>query len=375
MPPIDAIEQLRSEHDFKALVDALLRLEFGAGVHTFAARGKDGGVDALFEGNIASNLPHGKWVFQYKFTSPLSSDADGRSSALKSFLVKDDAKSEFRKAIALAPAGYVLVTSAALNPAWLAELERRCARILPGVRFLAWDRSALNGRLRGREYLARSHDGILEAAAREYVANPFFAAMHDVLRHLGDRPDLLWPLMPTMVDAAFVDAGELHVILRIRRHPLFRRASQIAFPAAFVGIRALDTRVARLRSACLVEAERVLETYRRGPVEGITNGGPDLVAMNLTTATIYGAWGGQTAEPTQNGASFSVGHKQYHFDGNSQDLIGFIRRTYATELQAGLPISISSAREQVRRTAERLALQLWYPATLGIDCPDDPSRP
>ncbi|MFZ5480577.1 MAG: hypothetical protein ACOZNI_27690 [Myxococcota bacterium] len=375
MPPIELIEQLRSPHDFKAVVDAILRLKYGDGLTTFAAGGTDGGVDALFEGRLDRRLPAGTWVFQYKYASPLASGAAGRASVMKPFLKADRLKSEFAKARALDPVGYVLVTSAAFNPQGVRKLEMRCADVLPGARFLAWDRSALNADLRGREYLARSRDGILEDAACEHVVVP----LHNLVTSMLDRvcgEYWYWPLEFGYQPPGFREAGVIGHLEELGRHPLFARARHVAFPRAFAGFEGVRIRLHRLRDLARKEMERVRRAYEGAPVLGIERASREHVLLDLTVSTLEGAWSKRDfGEPTQEGSTFRVGPRVWTFDGAGAELLPFIQRVYGSERAHGMPEKLKTARQRLATEVDRLATQLWYPAVLGIDCPDDPLRP
>src|SRR5688572_27207295 len=187
------IETIEYERDFKIACDGLLKFELGHLVQTFGSTGKDGGVDARFEG-IIDAIP-GKWIFQYKFRSP--HEAIGRRRSWLSVLYISTAarKSEFDKDGVADADGYILLTNIPLTVSLVDKLAKEWQRRRPGGHFCAWDPSRLNVLMKGREHLARSWTGLKEGRCRSAIVEPLYKWVEDAIAITGKwEGDPLWPL-------------------------------------------------------------------------------------------------------------------------------------------------------------------------------------
>lgn len=137
---------LATESEFKAVVDALLRLEVSRLVQTYDAFGADGGVDADFHGTFEGVT--GRWVFQYKFVEP-TTDANRARARVRDKLAKGTKKCrpEFDPFEGKDIAGYVLITNVSATTAMNADLRAEWRKRSTGT-FTVWDRSTLDSMFR-----------------------------------------------------------------------------------------------------------------------------------------------------------------------------------------------------------------------------------
>lgn len=108
---MSVVNTILTPHDFKVACDGLLLHELGPMVQTYAASGPDGGVDAEFDGSL--ERIKGRWVFQYKFSSPSESDSERRRRLSRAYFGRT---SEFAKKGVKGAVGYVLVTNIPVTP-------------------------------------------------------------------------------------------------------------------------------------------------------------------------------------------------------------------------------------------------------------------
>jgi len=184
---------IEHEAEFKVVCDGILRREIGPAVITLAARGRDGGVDARFQGSFSEST--GLWVFQYKYAHPAIDQSRARGRILSCYKQLKSRRSEFEKVRELGLAGYVLMTNVEMTNGGVTNLVELAEEQLPGVEFLVWDRSSVETMLMGAEHLLRYTGDARFDACRELVVTPTWEMIELATRAHGcwdDHP--LWPV-------------------------------------------------------------------------------------------------------------------------------------------------------------------------------------
>ena len=230
------------EPEFKELCDALLRRELGPRLQTFAAPGKDGGIDALLDGDIGGTT--GRWAFQYKFCHPATDPNAARRRIARSFQGSRRSSSEFAKPGVEGAVGYVLVTNVPCTVMLLKKLQSLAEQKGPAglQHVLVWDPSRLNDLLLAHRPHWRSRQALQDEMVIREVIGPLVERGNRIEGFIRSRP--LWPLATKTEEfASFVPSVNATVELQhhlrdlavaaplgVRVHPLYEYAEQVGFP-------------------------------------------------------------------------------------------------------------------------------------------------
>ena len=382
MPIVDTI---LTERDFKVACDGLLLHELGPIVQTYGASGADGGVDAEFYGSIGAI--RGRWVFQYKFSSPSEGVTRRRSQLSRAYFGRT---SEFDKKGVKSAVGYVLVTNVSVTPLLRSRLAAAWAARKDAQAFLIWDPSRLNVLLKKHVHLARSWSGVREARCREVVIEPLWAVLQEFAQVVAAWSDA--PLSPVDVVSTATKAPQpafnpgfrwdYHVVLgrsrsvaalfALRNEPHFSYASKVAFPKALKPVGALLTALSTLEK----EVRREISAYE----EVILNAVPSVasiedtrqrenVAQLLSFCVLESRWGSAATGLPR------VQNDQLIVRGNiiAWAAPGITQSQPALDTLVGapghgeVPSRVQRARELVGRALARLAAGLWHVVEIGVD--------
>jgi hypothetical protein len=385
------VDTILTWRDFKVACDGLLLHELGPLVQTYAASGPDGGVDADLDGSVGQIK--GRWVFQYKFSSPTEGVSRRRSQLRRAYL---GPKSEFDKKGVKGAVGYVLVTNIPVTPDMKSKLASAWSDRRGAQSFLIWDPSRLNVLLKEYADLARSWSGVREARCHETVIQPLWAWLQDlgqVVAAWSEAP--LFPLdvvnTMTKVPQPTFNPGfgwEYRVILgrsrpvaalfAVRNQPHFSYANEVAFPKALKPLGALLSAINILEK----EVRREVSVYRTT----ILNSVPLVASIEdvrqrediselLAFCVLEQRWG------FAMGGLHGLQNDQLIVRGNiiawAAPGLSQIESTLDTLVGAPgrgeVPSGVQRARERVGRAWARLAEGLWHAVEIGVDA--DPQRP
>jgi hypothetical protein len=188
-----AIDAIQHERDFKVLCDGLLRFELGSLVQTYGSAGSDEGVDAEFKGKLDG--VKGRWVFQYKFTSPTHALSRRRSWLSQRYVGSTKRQSEFDKPGVKGADGYILLTNTPVTVQLVRNLTSEWRKRRYRGPFCVWDPSRLNAMMKGHEHLARSWTGAREARCHQAIVFPLWQWLDEAVRiSVNWANDPLWPL-------------------------------------------------------------------------------------------------------------------------------------------------------------------------------------
>ncbi len=381
------IGHLRHPHEFKRLCDGLLRIELGPLTQTFAASGRDGGVDAEFVGTYGGIS--GRWTCQYKYVDPTSDPNAARQRLTKLFDPRPPGESEFAKVKPRAPAAYLLVTTAPATTHLIDRLTARCAADLPGCRLVIWDPSALECLLQGREFLARALDSHVENVAREQVLQPVVNEVEELWAIVGTPGRVpLWPLSCNRVDAtqavytfsgnrkpgtrwSWLDSSRLHTLAGARSHPLYDYTARVRYPKAFRLLTRLLSAAGTLRNAVAAElaSAHAVWTADTGPLGKLTAGERETLGTLGLYTVLANAWGAAEKYCNTEGSAIKIDGDIVYSGQHQAEVLRLLETELTRRASAGPPAAIASGRRLVERHLAAARTALWYPWHLWLDSP------
>ncbi|HET9954944.1 MAG TPA: hypothetical protein VFQ61_10595 [Polyangiaceae bacterium] len=379
------VESIQHERDFKVLCDGLLRFEFGHLVQTFASAGADRGVDAEYHGLVDG--VRGRWLFQYKFRSPIEGVSRRRSWLGGCYLRSGERKGEFDKPGVAEADGYLLLTNIPVTVGLVGQLRDAWLSRKANAPFCVWDPSRLNVLLKGREHLARSWTGAREAHCQRAIVGPLWAWIEDALRVTSDwSSDPLWPLaiedhdqrVPTAAfHQSFVVRHGVKIQPRVAelrvatRDPLFRYAASIAFPNALAPLQAVDGAVKLLCDSIRQEIVGVQrELGRRLPkLSQLREHDPQEVALALAYCVLEVAWGfpGRGFHSVKSGRFIANGTKIVCEDPALADAEPVLDELVGALERGVVPETVATARTAVEGIIFDWAERMYEVVTFGLD--------
>jgi len=375
------IARIAAEPEFKSLCDALLRLDISPLVQTYAGRGRDGGIDAEYVGEIDGR--RGRWIFQYKHRHPSIEPNKARAQVRSKLMGSGGREGEFRRVRQHTPCGYILLTNIEATPAWAEQLRESWRNLHGDTPFLVWDRSALDAMIVGREYLARSRSGILEQACRAQVVRPAWDWLGRAEKTLQEQQEPLWPVVihrtkravhrPSFTDPfEWVHSWELRLedTSSWREHPLYLHASEVAFPHSFRAFLRLLSYVSALFDSASAVVRRLENDFRERSEWSLGVELPEEGALlALAYAVAENAWGIPRSLSRVSSDSVSVRGVQIYSGKSASGIGDTLDRMVVHHRKAGPPAALLQARAQALPLICSARNQLWYAAELGIDVP------
>lgn len=383
--PSRIVETIHHERDFKVLCDGLLRFELGQLVQTYGSAGPDGGVDAEFKGTIDGIK--GRWVFQYKFRSPIEAVSRRRSWLVGCYTAPNCRRAEFDKPGVADADGYVLLTNTPVTVGLVRRLADAWSTRKPNAPFCVWDPSRLNALMKGREHLARSWTGAREAHCRSVVIAPLWSWIEGALSVTTEwQSDPLWPLALEGYDErkprpafnqSFAVRHGIRILPRLgelaaaKHHPVFRYAVSIAYPNAFEPFHAVGRAVESLSNAVMQEVVGLQqELLHRLPQLGQLRGeDPQEVSLALAYCVLEARWGFparglhsiRSGKLIVNGTLFAC--NEAVLDGAEpmlDELVAAVQRGVVPEM-------VAIARAKVEEVISSWAERMYEVVTFGID--------
>jgi hypothetical protein len=382
MPIVDTI---LTERDFKVACDGLLLCELGPMVQTYGASGADGGVDAEFHGQIDTIC--GRWIFQYKFSSPYEGVTIRRRRLSRAY---SGSTSEFDKTGVKGAVGYVLLTNVSVTPLLRKKLAEEWTTRRGSRAFVIWDPSRLNVLLKKHAHLARSWSGVREDRCRETVIQPLWACVQDLEQVVAGWPDD--PLFPVdVVDTKIkvpqpgfnpgfnwdhrVSLGQRRsatALFAIRDEPHFSYANKVAFPKALKPLGGLLVALDALEK----EVRREITTYQTTILDSIVfvasiedKQQRDDIAELLTFCVLESRWGYATRglHRLENDKLIMRSNITARTAPGLSQIQPILDKLVGDPGRGEVPRGVQRARGRVGKWHARLAGGLWQVVEIGVD--------
>lgn len=385
---MDLSSVLATEPDFRDFCDGVLLLEVGALVQLFRGDGRDGGIDAEYEGTFAG--VDGRWVFQYKFAASRRDATQVRAELLKKLKARD-----FRSSRIKGCDVYVLMTMIPATVAWREKLRK------------AWEDAGHPGRLQIWDVghlaqLATRHGfpGVsVSARARQVALAEIVRPLHDyvAVEHLSAIQEPCWPVLlaqaqvPATEAVSFTGQGAQAAEWAFRYdvcalperpadRPLMTACWTVFFPTAGRAVENLVESRHRLADAILAELgviENQITTLLARHAPDLSPTDQQRAAMGLAHGVACTAWSiqqrirllGERLEllsvHTQWGPNACPIATEPWVPGFAQELLAL-----ANDLRRdGVPQVIHEARSDYFATRDDFISEAWYPLNLGVDRP------
>lgn len=381
---------LTTEPEFKAIIDALLRLEVSRLIQTYASGGADGGVDADFHGCFEGIEGH--WVFQYKFVNPTTDQARARGRIKAKLCTGTKSlQPEFANFLNRNIAGYVLITNvdatAQFNDDLRADWKKRSK-----ASFAVWDRSTLDAMLRLHGHLARSQSTLMANRALHDVIIPLWKWSAQIWVIFTRPEGSLYPLdggfvtspqsfrRPSLI-ASLPDPKTQYYVkfygVPSENTPSWDYARNIEFQNAMHHEIKVKEAIVALGSAWMGVVNTVRENIERSSEwnavgENLLKQNTVLYLAYITVETAYSS--GRTIRSTDVGIEVQANTGGYHLIElgiNGDSIIRFMQQQLTIlRIDTGKPpTDVQAAYDKLQNALYYWRRDLWYPAEVGIDAP------
>lgn len=390
---MSAIELIQHEREFKVLCDGLLRFEIGRLVQTYASSGRDGGVDADYNGSIDGFSGH--WVFQYKFRSASASLQGRRTALMRLYRGSKNKRSEFDSEGVRHADGYILLTNVPVTASMVQELKEEWHKRRSGAHFCVWDPSRLTALLRGHEHLARSWTGVREAHCQKAIILPLWQWLQGALQVAANwMNDPLWPLSLVRLQRrtstrTFQEHHAVTSTLAIgqRENPLrlvecdpeFRYAASVVYPRALAPFSEVRRALEELAGAVMLQVDAMCaELVMRLPQldRFATEELRTEVTRVLAYCVLEKRWGfPQSFHFIRDGRLKVEGNYSVWEGEPSLPDIAPILDTMVAAAEHGVADEpVVAARAQFEQVLRGWWERLWHVAAFGLDAEDIPTE-
>lgn len=386
---MDLSTLLVNEPDFRDFCDGILLMEVGPLVQLFRGAGRDGGVDAEFNGSFGGIA--GRWVFQFKFTAASRDASQVRSELLKKL------KADFNRPRVAGAHGYVLMTMVPATVEWVDKLHKAWSDAGNSGKFCVWDLGHLAQLASRHGFPGVSVSGRAREVALSEIVRPafnHFVAEATIL----DEVEPAWPVgiatqevrgaepvSFTGAASAASDCRFTHVVSQVpggaASHPMAAVCWSVFYPSAGAALtKAMKCRqdlVAVTTNELSAIAGKV-RTLAAAHAPHLSADELDRMAMGLAHGAACTAWSvqqrigllddrlelrsvlapnGLTGSTTVATGSWVAG-----FAEELRTLVDGLRR-------AGVPSAVRQARDAYARARADFLAEAWYPLNLGVDRP------
>jgi hypothetical protein len=386
---VDLSTLLVNEPDFRDFCDGILLMEVGPLVQLYRGAGRDGGVDAEFNGSFGGIA--GRWVFQFKFTAASRDASQVRSELLRKL------KAEFKRPRVTGADGYVLMTMVPATVEWADKLHKAWSDAGNSGKLCVWDLGHL-------AQLASRHGfpGVsVSERAREVALSVIVLPTYNYLvaeAGILDDAEPAWPVgigtqevrdaepvSFTGAASATSDWRFAHVVSQLpggaASHPLAAVCWSVFYPSAGAALTKtvkcrqdleavttdeLTAIAGKVRTLAAVHAPHLSAYELDRMAMGIAHGAActawsmqqriGLLGDRLELRSVLAPNGMPGSAPVATG-SWVAG-----FAEELRTLVNGLRR-------AGVPTGVRQARDAYSRARADFLAEAWYPLNLGVDRP------